>query len=176
MTSLLKNHFLCAIESVVTKTSGFTLASGRYFIYGTWLSHSISLVAKRATRAVLCWWEFLGLIFTNSMLVLFETPAGYALFKVRNFTGRSWALWEICIESGACGCVELSRVYLRLIMIMWNYSQLLDEKKLQKTDNLYKEFETPDGASKVWVCAPNSCLVATFLVVEQWSRYLQRKI
>lgn len=41
------------------------------------------------------------------MLVLFETPAGYAIFK------------------------------------------LLDEKKLQKIDNLYKDFETPDAASKI---------------------------
>lgn len=41
------------------------------------------------------------------MLVLFETPAGYAVFK------------------------------------------LLDEKKLQQIDNLYKDFETPDAASKV---------------------------
>lgn len=41
------------------------------------------------------------------MLVLFETPAGYAIFK------------------------------------------LLDEKKLTKTENLYHDFETPEGASKV---------------------------
>ncbi|KAK2170100.1 hypothetical protein LSH36_4g04025 [Paralvinella palmiformis] len=41
------------------------------------------------------------------MLVLFETPAGYALFK------------------------------------------LLDEKKLQSSDNLYKDFESPETASKV---------------------------
>jgi nucleolar protein 58 len=41
------------------------------------------------------------------MLVLFETPGGYAIFK------------------------------------------LLDEKKLQSTENLYKEFETPERASKV---------------------------
>ncbi|XP_014679090.1 PREDICTED: nucleolar protein 58-like isoform X2 [Priapulus caudatus] len=41
------------------------------------------------------------------MLVLFETPAGYAVFK------------------------------------------LLDEKKLQKTENLFHDFETPEGASKV---------------------------
>ncbi|XP_001601436.1 nucleolar protein 58 [Nasonia vitripennis] len=41
------------------------------------------------------------------MLVLFETPAGYAVFK------------------------------------------LLDENKLAKTDNLYLDFETPEGASKV---------------------------
>ncbi|XP_064475122.1 nucleolar protein 58-like [Ornithodoros turicata] len=41
------------------------------------------------------------------MLVLFESPAGYAIFKV------------------------------------------LDEKKLQATDNLYKDFETPDKASRV---------------------------
>jgi nucleolar protein 58 len=41
------------------------------------------------------------------MLVLFETPAGYAVFK------------------------------------------LLDEKKLQKADDLYKDFETADKASKV---------------------------
>ncbi|XP_059475589.1 nucleolar protein 58 [Neocloeon triangulifer] len=41
------------------------------------------------------------------MLVLFETPAGYAVFK------------------------------------------LLDEKKLQATDNLFKDFETPGKASKV---------------------------
>lgn len=41
------------------------------------------------------------------MLVLFESPAGYAIFKV------------------------------------------LDEKKLQKTDNLFNDFETPDKASRV---------------------------
>ena len=41
------------------------------------------------------------------MLVLFETPAGYAIFKV------------------------------------------LDEGKLQKSDDLYKDFETPEAASKV---------------------------
>ncbi|XP_044587576.1 nucleolar protein 58 [Cotesia glomerata] len=41
------------------------------------------------------------------MLVLFETPAGYAIFK------------------------------------------LLDEKKLEKTDNLYRDFETPEAATKI---------------------------
>lgn len=41
------------------------------------------------------------------MLVLFETPAGYAFFK------------------------------------------LLDEKKLQESDNLYESFETPQGANKI---------------------------
>ncbi|XP_023247357.1 nucleolar protein 58 [Copidosoma floridanum] len=41
------------------------------------------------------------------MLVLFETPAGYAVFK------------------------------------------LLDENKLEKVDNLYHDFETPEGASRV---------------------------
>jgi len=41
------------------------------------------------------------------MLVLFETPAGFAIFK------------------------------------------LLDEKKLQKSDNLYEDFATPEGAKKV---------------------------
>ncbi|XP_063227967.1 nucleolar protein 58 [Bacillus rossius redtenbacheri] len=41
------------------------------------------------------------------MLVLFETPAGYAIFK------------------------------------------LLDEKKLAQTENLYKDFETPEAASKI---------------------------
>lgn len=41
------------------------------------------------------------------MLVLFETPAGYALFK------------------------------------------LVDDKKLTRTDNLYHDFETPEGASKI---------------------------
>jgi nucleolar protein 58 len=41
------------------------------------------------------------------MLLLFETPAGYAVFKV------------------------------------------LNEKKLQAVDDLYKEFETPDKASQV---------------------------
>ncbi|XP_013401006.1 nucleolar protein 58 [Lingula anatina] len=42
-----------------------------------------------------------------AMLVLFETPAGYAIFK------------------------------------------LLDEKKLQEVENLYKDFQTPEQASKV---------------------------
>ncbi|CAD6208537.1 GSCOCG00010532001-RA-CDS [Cotesia congregata] len=41
------------------------------------------------------------------MLVLFETPAGYAIFK------------------------------------------LLDENKLEKTDNLYRDFETPEAATKI---------------------------
>ncbi len=41
------------------------------------------------------------------MLVLFETPAGYAIFKV------------------------------------------LDEGKLKLSDDLYKDFETPEAASKV---------------------------
>lgn len=41
------------------------------------------------------------------MLVLFETPAGYAVFK------------------------------------------LLDEKKLEQTDNLFEDFQTPQGASKI---------------------------
>ncbi|CAH1391198.1 unnamed protein product [Nezara viridula] len=41
------------------------------------------------------------------MLVLFETPGGYAIFK------------------------------------------LLDEKKLSKTDDLYKDFETPEGANQI---------------------------
>ncbi|XP_057333620.1 nucleolar protein 58 [Microplitis mediator] len=41
------------------------------------------------------------------MLVLFETPAGYAIFK------------------------------------------LLDENKLEKTDNLYRDFETPEAANKI---------------------------
>lgn len=41
------------------------------------------------------------------MLVLFETPAGFAIFK------------------------------------------LLDENKLEKTDNLYRDFETPEAASKI---------------------------
>ena len=29
------------------------------------------------------------------------------------------------------------------------YFQLLDEKKLQNTENLFKDFETPEGASQV---------------------------
>ena len=41
------------------------------------------------------------------MLVLFETPAGFAIFK------------------------------------------LLDEKKLLKSDNLFEDFATPEGAKKV---------------------------
>ena len=47
------------------------------------------------------------LVVHDNMLVLFETPAGFAVFK------------------------------------------LLDEKKLQKSDNLYKDFETAEGAKKV---------------------------
>ncbi len=43
------------------------------------------------------------------MLLLYETPAGYALFKV------------------------------------------LDDGKLKKPENLYKEFATPEGARKVYV-------------------------
>ena len=38
-------------------------------------------------------------------------------------------------------------VYLILI----SYIQLLDEKKIQQVDDLYKDFESPDAASKMYV-------------------------
>ena len=57
------------------------------------------------------WWELTDviLIFDTKMLVLFETAAGYAVFK------------------------------------------LLNEKKLQETENLYLDFQTPEKANKLWV-------------------------
>lgn len=64
------------------------------------------------------------------MLVLFETPAGYAVFKVSLY---SEAL-SLSLTTTPCPLSTL---------------QLLDEKKLQKVDDLYKEFETPEKASKV---------------------------
>ena len=64
----------------------------------TWLYFCSA--AQLATSSQFCSFKF-------KMLVLFETPAGYAIFK------------------------------------------MLDEGKLQKSDDLYKDFETPEAASKV---------------------------
>lgn len=72
--------------------------------------------------------------FCANMLVLFETPAGFAIFKVPGnayfaATQVSFAQWQIFVF---CGLF-----------------QLMDEKKLQKVDDLYRSFETPEDASKV---------------------------
>ena len=56
------------------------------------------------------------------MLVLFETPAGYAVFKVS--TSAS------------------------LIMIYRECSQMLDEKKLKDVDNVFEHFSTASKAAK----------------------------
>ena len=67
------------------------------------------------------------------MLVLFETAAGFAIFKV-NFP-------QLIFHFG--------RPKLNLAVSSAYPVQLLDEKKLRKVDDLYKSFETPEGASKV---------------------------
>lgn len=53
--------------------------------------------------------------------------------------------------------------------------QLLDDKKLARTDNLYVDFETPEGASKMWVYRKpmNSIylFIKTFTTAWMWSYY-----
>lgn len=65
------------------------------------------------------------------MLVLFETPAGYALFKVSNF-------------------YHTIKPNLKIVhAVFLSCPQLLDESKLKEVDNLYKDFETPKAAGKM---------------------------
>lgn len=88
------------------------------------------------------------------MLVLFETPAGYAIFKV-----SIWLFLVIrkCCFGVATGvarscCWSIAKYSSKLKtynQMLLCYDQLLDEKKLQQIDDLYKDFETPDAASKV---------------------------
>ncbi len=69
---------------------------------------STQLLVEPTTWLYFCSAAQLQVLFLQGkMLVLFETPAGYAIFK------------------------------------------MLDEGKLQKSDDLYKDFETPEAASKV---------------------------
>ena len=75
-----------------------------------------------------------------TMLVLFETAAGYAIFKVR---------FSQIINTESC---------TRCLRFVWfshnslkNVFQLLDEKKIKATDNLFKDFETPEKANKMYV-------------------------
>ena len=47
-------------------------------------------------------------------------------------------------------CWSIAKIKLKTYnQMLLCYDQLLDEKKLQQIDNLYKDFETPDAASKV---------------------------
>lgn len=62
------------------------------------------------------------------MLVLFETSAGYAIFKVR--------------------------LFFSLMYHFFVFFQLLDEKKLQETKNLYVDFESPEKAANVYAFLP----------------------
>ncbi len=62
------------------------------------------------------------------MLVLFETPAGYAVFKVGKF--------------GVANVREkFPQSYLDF--------QLLDESKLKKLENIWDEFATPSKAQEM---------------------------
>jgi len=57
----------------------------------------------------------------------------------------------VCISMWSIVC-DIFIFGIFVSFITWNLlycGQLLDEKKLQKIDNLYKDFETPDAASKV---------------------------
>ena len=63
------------------------------------------------------------------MLVLFETAAGYAIFKVE--------------------ALSLGVQLLASPEPSSSPSQLLDEGKLQQVDDLYRQFETADSANKL---------------------------
>lgn len=72
------------------------------------------------------------------MFVLYETPAGYAIFKVNNrFLSKIYG-------STCSGHLE------EQMFNFFNF-QLLDEKKIKPTavDNLFLEFETPELANQV---------------------------
>ena len=60
--------------------------------------------------------------------MLFETAAGYAIFKV----SRS-------LYARMCSC------YVKTVLI----TQLLDEGKLQSADDLYRQFENAETATKL---------------------------
>ena len=64
------------------------------------------------------------------MLVLFETPAGYAIFKV---------CVRACVRDGVRARDGVPR------------AQVVDERKLQRAagEDLFRDFETPEAANKV---------------------------
>ena len=66
--------------------------------------------------------------------MLFETAAGYAIFKARPATV----------------VVKRSRVSNIILFLDFLLSvQLLDEEKLQSIDGLYRQFEDAESASKL---------------------------
>lgn len=79
------------------------------------------------------------------MLVLFETPAGYAIFKVLPFV----SLYRIHLTSITLHVCDLtSRTVIRVTHLN-SKLQLLDESKLTEADNLFQDFETAENASKM---------------------------
>ena len=62
------------------------------------------------------------------MLVLLETAAGYAIFKVST---------------------NIVKKHLWKYNLTFSTFQLLDDKKLSQSDNLYLDFQCPESASKV---------------------------
>lgn len=68
------------------------------------------------------------------MLVLFESAAGYAIFKVSTVKPQT------NIKNNAT-TPEPNLTFARF--------QLLDDKKLSQLDNIYEEFESPEKASRM---------------------------
>lgn len=99
------------------------------------------------------------------MFVLYETPAGYAIFKV-SFCEKSinsvqkevflrtkdWFCGYVNSRgAGSCTCgwwILNGKNVVNFEYFVFEF-QLLDENKLTKVDNLYHEFETPEKANKM---------------------------
>jgi NOP5NT (NUC127) domain len=78
------------------------------------------------------------------MFVLYETPAGYAIFKVNvELIDEKFSNMRIIAKFNLKESI-LTHFYSKL-----PFNQLLDEKKIKEVDNLYLEFETPENANKL---------------------------
>lgn len=83
------------------------------------------------------------------MFVLYETPAGYAIFKV-SATFRLGLLTRVHISRSKIFISSLlNSIGFQKYYFIPLFEQILDEKKISQVDNLYLEFETPDKASKM---------------------------
>lgn len=89
------------------------------------------------------------------MFVLYETPAGYAIFKVScNFNAINSRFgvmfYGTCDEACAWVFFLITSASLDFFWKICSFHlQLLDQKKLEQVDNLYLEFETPEKANQM---------------------------
>jgi hypothetical protein len=96
------------------------------------------------------------------MLLLFETAAGFALFKVNKEDKLEQT--NVCADATACGrtssraAIVVSAADLLSCMLLQDYA---------------KDFESVEGAKKVWdecfnVIALSLCMLAARLAEQQW--------